>query len=188
MIRSKNELIEYLQKDRLAMGKKNKFPRLFGDLIWKYLITLRITEYFSNCTKTPIGKMVLIILRVIRHVQGQKTGFEIGLNQCGPGIAIAHTGKVIFHKNARVGSNCRIVTDITLGATNGSECAPQIGDNVFISVGARIIGNVIIADDVAIAANAVVTKSILEKGTTWGGVPAKKISDNSSKSNYPYLE
>ena len=49
--------------------------------------------------------------------------------------------------------------------------------------GCKIIGNITIADNVAIGANAVVVKSITEPGTTWGGIPAKKISSNNSWSN-----
>ena len=62
-----------------------------------------------------------------------------------------------------------------------------IGDRVFIATGAKIIGNIAIANDCSIAANTVVVKSILEEGTTWGGVPAKKISDNNSHSNLVYM-
>ena len=39
------------------------------------------------------------------------------------------------------------------------------------------------ADNVAIGANAVVVNSITEKCTSWGGVPAKKISNKGSSSN-----
>ena len=72
---------------------------------------------------------------------------------------------------------------VCIGATNGSEKAPVIGDNCFLGTGAKVIGEITIADNVAIGANAVVCKSIEEPGTTWGGVPAKKISENSSRSN-----
>ena len=84
---------------------------------------------------------------------------------------------------ASVGKNCRLHEGVTIGATNGSNRAAQIGDNVFISSGVKIIGEITIADDVAIGANAVVVKSIEEPGTTWGGIPAKKISNNSSALN-----
>ena len=82
-----------------------------------------------------------------------------------------------------IGKNCRIQDGVTIGATNGSTCAPQIGNNVFIGSGAKIIGDIRIADDVAIGAQALVVKSILESGITVGGIPAKKISNNDSHSN-----
>ena len=101
----------------------------------------------------------------------------------GPGLSIAHYGTIVVSTAARVGKNCRLHEGVNIGATNGSSRAPQIGDNVFIGTGAKIIGDITIADDVAIGANAVVVKSIQEQGITVGGVPAKKISVNNSHSN-----
>ena len=50
----------------------------------------------------------------------------------------------------------------------------KIGNNVYIGMSARILGNITIADNVVIGANAVVTKSIAEPGITVAGIPAKK--------------
>ena len=44
-----------------------------------------------------------------------------------------------------------------------------------IGVGAVIIGNIEIADNIIIGANAVVNKSFKEEGITIAGVPARKI-------------
>jgi len=52
---------------------------------------------------------------------------------------------------------------------------PIIGDNVYIGPGAKIIGNVNIGNDVAIGANAVVTKD-LPPFAVAVGVPARVIS------------
>ncbi|MBT0889312.1 hypothetical protein KJR38_03095 [Streptococcus lutetiensis] len=52
---------------------------------------------------------------------------------------------------------------------------PVIGNNVDIGVGAKIIGNVTIADGIKIGANAVVNKSFYEEGITIVGVPARKV-------------
>ena len=69
---------------------------------------------------------------------------------------------------------------MTIGVVNGSHDAAVSGDNCYFGSGAKILGAVTIADDVAVGAGAVVTKDITEAGTTWGGVPARKISDNNS--------
>ena len=55
--------------------------------------------------------------------------------------------------------------------------------NCYLGSGAKVIGEVSIADNVAVGAGAVVTKDITEPGTTWAGVPARKISDRDSRSN-----
>lgn len=51
----------------------------------------------------------------------------------------------------------------------------SIGDNVFIASGAKIIGDVFVASDCAIAANAVVVKDITVPGTTWGAFLPPKL-------------
>ena len=66
------------------------------------------------------------------------------------------------------GNNC-------IGNNGKTEDCPVIGDNVDIGFGAIIIGNVKIADNVKIGANAVVTKSCLEEGATLVGIPAHKL-------------
>jgi serine O-acetyltransferase len=53
--------------------------------------------------------------------------------------------------------------------------APKIGDHVYIGPGAKVFGDIEIADDVQIGANAVVNKSCMENGAVLVGVPAKII-------------
>ena len=103
-----------------------------------------------------------------------KLGFSIPINVFGPGLSIAHYGTIVVNPTARIGKNCRIHEGVTIGATNGDTRSALIGDNVFIGSGAKVIGNICIAPDVAIAANAVVVTNIQEAGTTWGGYPQKK--------------
>ena len=58
---------------------------------------------------------------------------------------------------------------------NGKDnLCPVLGKRVDVGIGAKIIGNVTIADDIKIGANAVVTKSFLEPGITLVGIPARK--------------
>lgn len=180
MIRSKEDLRYYLECDRIALDKNYKKPRIVVDNIWKYQIIMRKCAYFAHCRKDPVGRILskLYNFRFLRL--GQKLGFSIGYDSFGPGLAIVHYGCTVVHGNARIGTNCRIHEGVTIGANATSPNVPRIGNNVYIASGAKIIGDVEIADDVVIGAGAVVVKSILEPGITVGGVPAKKISSNDS--------
>lgn len=71
-----------------------------------------------------------------------------------------------------IGENCSINQQVTIGY-NGNE-APIIDDNVTITVGAIVIGNVHIEKNAIIAAGAVVTHDVGE-GKVVAGVPAKVI-------------
>ena len=185
MITTKKELREYLAADAKADGRASVRATIFGDEVWKFQIALRKLEYYKN--RKGISRYLTLPLRVYyqfrHHYLSVRLGFSIATGVFDKGLAIAHYGTIVVARTARVGQNCRIHEGVTIGATNGSLQAPKIGNNVFIASGAKIIGDITIADDVAIGANAVVVKSIEEQGTTWGGVPARKISDNSSRAN-----
>lgn len=183
MIRSKEDYKEYLRCDQIALGKKYKKPKLVGDEIWRFQIMMRKAEYYKNCSKSILGKIYSKWLQYRYYKMRLKLGFSIPLNVFGPGLSIAHYGTIVINGNAKVGKNCRIQECTTIGATNGSKKAPILGDNIFIGSGARIIGEIHIANDIAIGANAVVNKSFENPGITIAGVPAKKISDNNSHVN-----
>ena len=182
MIRTKADLTDYILQDAKAYGRTSARPRFFGDEIWKFQLLLRKTEYFHNLH--GIYRLLCYPLYVVTkfrlHHCKLKLGFSIPLNVFGPGLTIPHYGTIVVANKAVIGKNCRIHEGVTIGATNGNSGAAYIGDNVFLGSGAKIIGEVTIADNVAIAANAVVVKSIEEPGTTWGGIPARKISNNDS--------
>ena len=185
MIENKKDYKEYIRLDALASRRENIKPRILGDEVWKFQYLMRKREYEIN-TLHGIKKLFCLPMIVIDkyrfHRLSLLLNFTIPLNAIGPGFSIAHPGTIVINPETRVGKNCRIQTGVTIGSTNGSERAPIIGDNVFLGDGCKIIGDITIADDVAIGANAVVVKSINEPGTTWGGVPAKKISYNDSHS------
>ena len=165
MIHSKSDLQYYIQQDALASGRKSTKAQLLGDEIWKYQLCLRKLEY---CTNT--GKHIARMFYKFRlHRLSVMLGFEIPLNVCEEGLSLAHRGTIIISDGAKIGKYCRIHEGVTIGATNGSGKAATIGDNVFIATGAKVIGEVSIANDCAIAANAAVVKDIPEAGTTWGG-------------------
>lgn len=165
MINSKETLQEYLECDKIALGKHGH-PKVIGDYIWKFEIVMRYCEYYKNTSsKSPLRYLYIYRYKNISI----KLGFSIPINTFGPGLSIAHYGTIVVNPNARIGRNCRIQEGVTIGATNGNSEAPKIGDNVFIGSGAKIIGNIKIASDVAIGANAAVVSNIELPGTTWGG-------------------
>lgn len=180
MIQSKQDYAYYLDCDRVALRQKKKRPGLGGSIVWKYQRLLRKTEFYYNCKKSNPCKYFLK-WRLLRL--GLRLGFSIPLNAFGPGLSLAHPGPVIVNRAASIGANCRVQTCVTIGATDGDPASPKIGNNVFLGDGCKLIGDITVADDVQIGANAVVVKSILEPGTTWGGIPARKISDHSSEKN-----
>lgn len=182
MISTKQEYLEYLERDRIALGYRRRHP-LPHEVIWRFQRMLRKAEYHWNCSHSVPGRLYAYWLRYRAHQFGMRLGFSIPINVFGPGLSIAHVGTIVVNGNARVGANCRLQECVTIGATNGSTAAPVLGNNIFLGSGARVIGAVKIADDIAVGANAVVVKSFDRGGVTVAGVPAKIVSSHSSRVN-----
>ena len=182
MIESKKEYYEFLKMDALANYRTSINAKVIGDYIWKYIITLRKRQYYSSLIKNGkwIGKILYKINDINFKRLGIKLGFSIYSLNIGKGLSLPHYGTIVVNSQTVIGNNCRIHQGVTIGSTNGDTNSAVIGDNVFIGSNVSIIGNIMIADNVAIGAGAVCIKDILEKGTTWGGCPAKKISNKDS--------
>lgn len=99
----------------------------------------------------------------------------------GPGLYIGHTGVIMLHADVKAGANLSIGHAVTIGTRGlGSKGTPVLGDNVYIGVGAKIIGNITVGNNVRIGANSVVLQN-LPDGVTAVGVPARIVNnDNSS--------
>lgn len=187
MIQSREDYKYYLKCDKLALEKNYNRPKFIGDEIWQFERLMRKTEFYKNCHKTIFGKLYGAWLQFRYHRLRVRLGYSIPLNVFGPGLSIAHRGTIVVNGNASIGKNCRIQECTTIGATNGSIKAPILEDNIFIGSGARIIGDIHIASDIAIGANAMVNKNFEESGITIAGIPAKKISSHNSHSNLSSL-
>jgi serine O-acetyltransferase len=90
----------------------------------------------------------------------------------GGGLYIAHPiGTVVMP--GKIGRNCSIIASVTIGMRN-EWAFPEIGDNVFIGAGARVLGGIRIGNDASIGANSVVMSDVPE-GATVVGIPGRVI-------------
>lgn len=103
------------------------------------------------------------------------TGADIG-----PGLYIGHFGNILVGPT-KIGKMCNISQEISIGFAGRGESwgLPVLGDYVFIAPGAKVIGKIKIGNNVAIGANAVVTKDVPDNAVVVG-IPARVISRESS--------
>ena len=177
MITSKADFKQYLDADRIALGQESILA-LPVDEIWQFQRALRTVEYLTNCKKNSIRRLIAVYRFRKLSI---KLGFSIPINVFGPGLAILHYGTIVVNARARIGANCRIHTGVNIGAQLGKgDQVPIIGDNCYIAPGAKLFGAIVIGNNTAIGANAVVNKSFPEGNATLGGIPAKVISEKST--------
>lgn len=157
------------------MGIKRRFPSIYGDEIWKFQIILRKHEYYQNCSKN-------ILMRYYYGYKHKKYGFKLGFsipcNVFGAGLRINHFGNIVVNSEAEIGEWCDIHQGVNIGQNIEKNSVPKIGDNVWIGPGVKIFGDIVLGNNMMLAANAVVNKSFEEGNCRVGGVPAKVISDN----------
>ncbi|MGQ7853133.1 serine O-acetyltransferase [Pedobacter sp. WC2501] len=181
MIKNRKDYQYYLKQDAIALGvadwgAKRKILDFFvPHYTYKFQRKLRKLEYYKNCKQGFLNKCIYFYMRYKFREYSLKLGLSIPENVFGPGLAIVHTGTIVVNPNARVGMNCRIQACTNIGASGGQPEAPVIGDNVYIGPGAKIYGNITIASNCAIAANAAVGKSFYNENMMIGGIPAKEI-------------
>jgi len=118
---------------------------------------------------------VPILPRLISQTARFLTGIEIHpAAEIGPGLFIDHGMGVVIGETAVLGKNVTLFQGVTLGGT-GKERGkrhPNIGDNVVIGTGAKILGNIMIGANSYIGANAVVLKDVPANSTVVG-VPGR---------------
>lgn len=149
-------------------------------LILKWQVSARFVDYYKyRLEHTPniIEKLKYLYYIRKRNILGARLGLEIGTENIAPGLLVYHyAGGCVVNGGSVIGSNCHLHGNNCIGNAGPHDLrCPIIDDNVMVGVGAKIIGNVNIADGIKIAAGAVVVHSFDEPNITIAGVPAKKV-------------
>ena len=116
------------------------------------------------------------LARMVSQISRFLTGIEIHPGATiGRRLFIDHGMGIVIGETATIGNDCTIYHGVTLGGTgkDKNKRHPDIGNNVTIGCGAKILGPINVDDNVKIGANAVVLKNV-DKGTTVVGVPARR--------------
>lgn len=117
------------------------------------------------------------LARLVNHISRFLTAIDIHPGaKIGRNLFVDH-GFVVIGETAEIGDNVTIYQGSTLGGTNptngqGGKRHPTIQDGVIISLGAAVLGPVVVGANARIGANAVVTKDVAE-GATMIGIPAR---------------
>lgn len=120
---------------------------------------------------------VPILPRLISQLARFLTGIEIHPGATiGKGLFIDHGMGVVIGETSILGDNVTLFQGVTLGGTGKEKGKrhPTLGSNVVVGTGAKVLGNIVIGDNVAIGANAVVIKDAPSNSTVVG-VPGRIV-------------
>ena len=101
--------------------------------------------------------------------------------EIGDGLYIGHYGSIIVAPQARIGHNCSLAQNVTIGVAPSAEGrgAPTIGNRVFIGAHSVIVGHITVGDDAVVCAGSVVIRSVPARAVVMGN-PARVISYDGS--------
>ncbi|MCT8975873.1 serine O-acetyltransferase [Clostridium sp. CX1] len=139
------------------------------------LIAYRISNFFYK-------RKAFFMARLISQIARFFTGIEIHPGATiGKGLFIDHGMGVVIGETAEIGDNVTLYHGVTLGGTgkDTGKRHPTVGNNVVIGSGAKVLGPIVIEDNVKIGANSVVLKNV-PSDCTAVGIPAKIIHRNSA--------
>lgn len=134
-----------------------------------------IRSYQSLAVSNNTFKIILIKVAVLRHLFWSViTGADIPINtKIAGGLLIPHPNGIVMHVDVKIGPNCLIFQQVTIGSKDDSK-PPVIGGHVDIGAGAKVLGEINIGNHAKIGANAVVLIDVPE-GKSAVGVPAKIV-------------
>ena len=171
----KADIARYIKKDDSQNQLKEILYLLFDQGFWAVMV-YRFCHW-AHQIQIPI---LSILLKLFSFFLSKATEVMTGISipasaQIGPGFYVGHFGGIILHTQVKMGKDSSIGSGVVIGTRGlGDQGVPTIGDNVYIGVGAKVLGKVKIGNDVKIGANAVVLDDIPD-GATVVGIPAQIV-------------
>lgn len=158
---------------------------------FRFIFFFRIASFLYEKTNL-LYKLCFLVVNAIRKHYCYKLGIILlPKAKIGGGLFFPHFSSIIMTSHAKYGKNLTVFQQVTIGLVFGGEKegAPVIGNNVVISAGAKVLGNIHIGNNVMIGAGAVVVTDIPDNAVVVGN-PGKIISFNGpEKVSYyiPYI-
>lgn len=168
-------MFSQIKKDIKVIFDRDPAARSFWEVVLCYpgfhaLIYHRIAHYLYK-------RGWILIPRLISQFSRFLSGIEIHPGATiGERMFIDHGTGVVIGETAEIGNNVTIYQGVTLGGTGKEKGKrhPTVGNNVVISTGAKVLGNIKIGDNVKIGAGSVVIRDV-PPNTTVIGVPGKIV-------------
>jgi serine O-acetyltransferase len=120
--------------------------------------------------KVLLRRLHLMMFRYVRNQYGIELPHTVLL---GRRVVVGHQSGIVIHPYARIGDDCVIRQNVTIGALNAErvEEAPVIGRRVELGAGVAVLGSVTIGDGSRIGPHAVVMTDVPPGSTVFVNPP-----------------
>lgn len=100
------------------------------------------------------------------------------------GLLLPHPNGIVIHPGARIGPNCLIFQQVTLGSRGADTGLPVLEGHVDIGAGAKVLGPITIGEHAQVGANAVVLGDVPPGGIVVG-IPARLLGSAHQRAGAP---
>ncbi len=152
----------------------------FAELLRRLLHPRFLPIVLCRLSRAAMRARIPVLPELLTYLNIVLFGLEVTPRcEIGPGIFFPHPSGTVIGA-WRIGQNATILQGVTLGAQRmdlhfDSTLRPEVGDNVTLGAGSKILGGIRIGDNVTVGANAVVVDSV-EANCTVVGIPARRLS------------
>ena len=130
----------------------------------------RVTRVFYLLRIFPIAYALMLLNRIIFGL------YLPGEARLGRGVRFGYGGSgVVIHKDAVIGDNVVIGPGVVIGGKSGIAQVPVIGHGCFLAAGSKILGPVMLGNNVTVGVNSVVLQSF-DDGAVVAGIPARELN------------
>jgi serine O-acetyltransferase len=149
------------------------YQRNWGAQGFWVMVVYRFGRWRYGVRPAVLRKLFSLIYHIAYKFIQIVTGIELPCEATvGRNFIIDHFGGIIISGYAKFGDNCRIRDGVVVGLRRIDEkYAPDIGNNVDVGSGAKLLGPIRIGNNVLIGANAVVICDVPDNSFAVG-VPA----------------
>ena len=156
-------MLDNLRRDAARLKSYGSLPypwslieSLLFDNGFQAVVLYRWARWFKRCKIPFLGPFTARVSLFL-------TGVDISPSaEIGPGLRISHGVGIVVGGYARIGSGAVLLHQVTLGSPSERRVAemPTLGDDVFVSAGAKLIGAITLGDRVVVGPNAVVAEDV----------------------------
>jgi len=177
MLGSRNRAAFYQDARRWALIRDERALASDGEALRYIVATLPFVEEFRSVFYYRFPRAGMF-----RFLASGSPALYLNVGSIGPGLYLQHGFATVLAAKS-VGRDLWLNQQVTVG-WNRRAGPPTIGDNVRISAGAKVFGDIHIGDNVIIGANAVVAKSV-PANCVVAGIPARIIRRDGVKVDEP---
>jgi serine O-acetyltransferase len=188
----REDLDRYVYRIEHQHGVSGRFVPLRLGLLTQGLwatAAYRLNHYARHGRRS---RRLTVVPDIVHRVIMVLTGIHIDPDaHVGPGLKIPHSGNITIGP-VRIGTNCDIFQNVTLGASESTLSErqyrpdlPTLGDRVWVGPGAVVAGGVTVGNDAVVSANSLLVRDAPARGVMIG-VPARLVSRQGSFTQITY--